>query len=116
MRRSQRRLAPRELTTLGHRVRLPKTVQGWEELAGVRALSIVRIDFGIGDHALAIYNVARWHRDGPARISVDDREISLERPIKVLKVTWQGYSDSERMSDLRALIDENRKRKFVFAL
>src|ERR1700749_4391091 len=98
MGRSQRRFHLRELTTLGHRMGLPKTVQGWEELAGGRALSIVRIDFGIGDHALAIHNVARGHRDGPARISIDDREISLERPIKVLKVTWQGYSDSERMS------------------
>ena len=93
-----------------------EAIQHRQQFGRIRALRIVRIDFGIGDDAVGADHKARRHRQHPGRIVVEGRQVVLEALVELDQIILQRKADAERVGDFAFDVAQDREAELVVAL
>src|ERR1700756_4205101 len=55
----------------GSRLRAGQLIQNWQQITGLRAMCVIRVDLGVGHDALTGDQVPRGHQERPTSLGID---------------------------------------------
>ena len=72
-------------------------------------MSVIRVDLGVTNHAVLADHVARWHRQGPGRVVIDQRQVVAQGLVEFDQVVRQLKAQAECIGNVVVGIAEDRE-------